>query len=331
MTLEGPPSDGVDSGGGFGMCLPLCPKSILPWPDTLRRTLYVLGGFGGGGGLELGLGTFSADGGPGTLSAEDGLGTFLAIGTTIIAGTSLHSMSSKLLFSGRWLDTPPSSSSTRALPNSSLPPPTASLLPTTGDLSWSDAFQPLALLMILLPNLANRLDELRPFGLSLRPWTLPRFWAIMKRVGSTEDSELVSDRPWDLDDSSSPSRLVVETGRLNCEGNLGLPGHWGVGLGTSRLVKPGCRWTNAWSTYFALMKVSLSALKGGHGSLSYMWHGNVMWAQLPSAVGSGSLDIVWQAVFKSKENLSLTRKLVGYRNWRQWWCQKERNKALRKG
>ena len=67
----------------------------------------------------------------------------------------------------------------------------------------------------------------------------------MKRVGSTEDSELVSDRPWDFDDLSSPSRLVVETGRVNCEGNLGPPGFQGVGLGTSRLVKSGCRWTNA--------------------------------------------------------------------------------------
>ena len=104
--------------------------------------------------------TFSADGGPGMLSAEDGLATFLATGTTIMAGMSLHSMLSKLLFSGRWLDTPPSSSSTRALPNSSRTPPTASLLPTTGDLSWSDAFQPLALLMILSLNLANRLGEL---------------------------------------------------------------------------------------------------------------------------------------------------------------------------
>ena len=28
---------------------------------------------------------------------------------------------------------------------------------------------------------------------------------------------------------------------------------------------------------------------------------------------------------------SLTRKLVGYRNWRQWWCKKEGNKDLRKG
>ena len=36
-------------------------------------------------------------------------------------------------------------------------------------------------------------------------------------------------------------------------------------------------------------------------------------------------------VFTSKEKHSLTRKLVGYRNWRQWWCKKEGNKVLRKG
>ena len=33
----------------------------------------------------------------------------------------------------------------------------------------------------------------------------------------------------------------------------------------------------------------------------------------------------------SKEKHSLTRKLVGYRNWRQRWCKKEGNKVLRKG
>ena len=33
----------------------------------------------------------------------------------------------------------------------------------------------------------------------------------------------------------------------------------------------------------------------------------------------------------SKEKHSLTRKLVGYKNWRQWWCKKEGNKVLRKG
>ena len=32
----------------------------------------------------------------------------------------------------------------------------------------------------------------------------------------------------------------------------------------------------------------------------------------------------------SKEKHSLTRKLVGYRNWRQRWCKKEGNKVLRK-
>ena len=31
----------------------------------------------------------------------------------------------------------------------------------------------------------------------------------------------------------------------------------------------------------------------------------------------------------SKEKHSLTRKFVGYRNWRQWWCKKEGNKVLR--
>ena len=33
----------------------------------------------------------------------------------------------------------------------------------------------------------------------------------------------------------------------------------------------------------------------------------------------------------SKEKHSLTRKLVGYRNWRQRGCIKEGNKVLRKG
>ena len=33
----------------------------------------------------------------------------------------------------------------------------------------------------------------------------------------------------------------------------------------------------------------------------------------------------------SKEKHSLTRKLVGYRNWRQRWCKKKGNKVLRKG
>ena len=32
----------------------------------------------------------------------------------------------------------------------------------------------------------------------------------------------------------------------------------------------------------------------------------------------------------SKEKHSLTRKLVGYRNWRQRWCKKEGNKILGK-
>ena len=31
------------------------------------------------------------------------------------------------------------------------------------------------------------------------------------------------------------------------------------------------------------------------------------------------------------EKRSLTRKLVGYRNWRQRWCKREGNKVLRKG
>ena len=33
----------------------------------------------------------------------------------------------------------------------------------------------------------------------------------------------------------------------------------------------------------------------------------------------------------SKEKHSLTRKLVGYRNWRQRWCKKEGNKVFGKG
>ena len=36
-------------------------------------------------------------------------------------------------------------------------------------------------------------------------------------------------------------------------------------------------------------------------------------------------------ILTSKEKYSLTRKLVGYWNWRQWWCKKEGNKVLRKG
>ena len=32
----------------------------------------------------------------------------------------------------------------------------------------------------------------------------------------------------------------------------------------------------------------------------------------------------------SKEKHSLTRKLVGYRNWRQWWCKKKGNKIFEK-
>ena len=32
----------------------------------------------------------------------------------------------------------------------------------------------------------------------------------------------------------------------------------------------------------------------------------------------------------SKEKHSLTRKMVGYRNWRQRWCKKEGNEVLGK-
>ena len=32
----------------------------------------------------------------------------------------------------------------------------------------------------------------------------------------------------------------------------------------------------------------------------------------------------------SKEKHSLMRKLVGYRNWRQWWCKKVEKKGLGK-
>ena len=35
--------------------------------------------------------------------------------------------------------------------------------------------------------------------------------------------------------------------------------------------------------------------------------------------------------YTSKEKHSLTRKMVGYRNWRQRWCKKEGNKVLGKG
>ena len=34
--------------------------------------------------------------------------------------------------------------------------------------------------------------------------------------------------------------------------------------------------------------------------------------------------------YTCKEKHSLTRKLVGYRNWRQRWCKKEGNKVLGK-
>ena len=41
-------------------------------------------------------------------------------------------------------------------------------------------------------------------------------------------------------------------------------------------------------------------------------------------VGVGHLPVLKTIIKKieetSKEKHSLTRKLVGYRNWRQWWC-----------
>ena len=47
--------------------------------------------------------------------------------------------------------------------------------------------------------------------------------------------------------------------------------------------------------------------------------------------GLASLNNRQKMIIKKKEKHSLTRKLVGYRNWRQWWCKKEGNKVLRKG
>ena len=40
---------------------------------------------------------------------------------------------------------------------------------------------------------------------------------------------------------------------------------------------------------------------------------------------------IFFSMYSSKEKHSLTRKLVGYRNWRQKWCKMEGNKVLRKG
>ena len=42
-------------------------------------------------------------------------------------------------------------------------------------------------------------------------------------------------------------------------------------------------------------------------------------------------DLLDTVLYTSKGKHSLTRKLVGYRNWRQRWCKKEGNKVLRKG
>ena len=36
-------------------------------------------------------------------------------------------------------------------------------------------------------------------------------------------------------------------------------------------------------------------------------------------------------MYSSKEKLSLTRKLVGYRNWRQRWCKKGREQGFWEG
>ena len=41
--------------------------------------------------------------------------------------------------------------------------------------------------------------------------------------------------------------------------------------------------------------------------------------------------LAMQTLITSKEKHSQTRKLVGYRNWRQRWCKKEGNKVWRKG
>ena len=44
-----------------------------------------------------------------------------------------------------------------------------------------------------------------------------------------------------------------------------------------------------------------------------------------------SIIIAHNIYLTSKEKHSLTRKLMGYKNWRQRWCQKDGNKVLRKG
>ena len=45
----------------------------------------------------------------------------------------------------------------------------------------------------------------------------------------------------------------------------------------------------------------------------------------------GSVEELVDYIDTSKEKHSLTRKLMGYRNWRQRWCKKEGNKVLRTG
>ena len=55
------------------------------------------------------------------------------------------------------------------------------------------------------------------------------------------------------------------------------------------------------------------------------------WNSLDRSARNGNERTQGFKVFTSKEKHSLTRKLVGYRNWRQRWCKKEGNKVLRKG
>ena len=63
--------------------------------------------------------------------------------------------------------------------------------------------------------------------------------------------------------------------------------------------------------------------------------GHLLMAVIEAEGGGGALASIKNDNKKieetSKEKHSLTRKLVGYRNWKQWWCKIEGNKVLRKG
>ena len=75
----------------------------------------------------------------------------------------------------------------------------------------------------------------------------------------------------------------------------------------------------------------LSSLGSPDGSIeSYIKLSRMHW---PLGLRNwGSLhQTIYIYIYTSNEKHSLTRKLVGYRNWRQWWCKKERNTVLRKG